>query len=228
MKEKVRIKSFAKGLILQIDEKIPFDELLAIVAEKFAENKDFFGEETVAISFKGRKLSDEEEIQLLECIEYNCYLKIRCIVEKDSAKDRMFVKALDLAEVRKLISTEMEQEIQVVQRSIENGEEFRSQSSVIILGDVEAGCTVISEKNICVLGGLYGTARAGYESYLRTAVVAALEMSPEELTIGRFRLDSADKKQKWGKKKDDEPKIARIYDGAIVLEKLSKEHFRKF
>lgn len=228
MKEMVRIKSFAKGLVLQMDDKIPFDELLSIVAEKFAESKNFFGKETVAISFHGRKLSDEEEIQLLECIEYNCYLKIRCIVEKDPAKERLFVKAMDLAEVRKLISTEMEQEVEVVRRSLTNGEELVTQSSVVIFGDVEAGCTVTSERNICVLGGLYGKAHAGFESYLRTAIVAAVEMAPEELTIGRFRLEASEKKPKWGKKKEDEPKVARIYDGAIVLEPFSKEHFKKF
>ena len=60
MKDKVRIKSFSKGLTIQLDDQIPFDDLLKEVAAKFSEGRNFFGKETVALAFSGRKLTDEE------------------------------------------------------------------------------------------------------------------------------------------------------------------------
>ena len=103
MKEKVRIKSFSKGLVLQLDDQASFDELLSETAAKFLESKTFFGKETVAITFSGRKLSPDEEFQMIDAIQFNCDLKIPCIVEKNDEQDKVFMKAIRQAEIREMI-----------------------------------------------------------------------------------------------------------------------------
>ena len=228
MKERVRIKSFSKGLILQLDEKASFDELLSEVASKFSEGKHFFGKETVAISFAGRKLTDEEQIQILDCIQFNCYLKILCIVEKDEAREKLFMKTLRQAKIRELAETDLSQEIQVFHGSLKDGEELDTPNSIVIFGDVEPGCSVFSEKSILVLGSLYGSARAAVDGDAKSAIIAALEMAPQALAIGDFKYDPPGKKNKWGRKKKEEAQVARIQGDTIVMEELTKEHLKAF
>ncbi len=227
MKEKVRIKSFPKGLTLLLDDQAPFDDLLKEVAEKFREGKNFFGKETVALSFSGRKLSDEEELQLMDCIQYNCYLKILCIVEKNPEQEKLFMKILRLAEARMLFEVDVDQEVQVFRGSLQDGEELETPTDVIIFGDVAAGCSIVSEKNVLVLGSLYGKAAAGFHGDGRKHMIAAMEMTPESLTIGDFKYEPP-KRSKWGKKKKEAFQVARIQEDAIVVEELTKEHLRDF
>ncbi|MBP5282439.1 MAG: septum site-determining protein MinC [Lachnospiraceae bacterium] len=227
MKEKVRIKSFPKGLNLILDDQIPFDDLIKEVAEKFATGKNFFGDETVALSFSGRKLTEEEQIRLMEVIEVNCFLKILCIVEKDEEKEKLFVKCLRIAEARKLFDIDADQEVQVFRGSLQDGEDVDTPTDIVIFGDVQAGCSIVSEKSILVLGGLYGTAKAGKDSKDAKYIVAAMEMAPEELCIGELKYEPP-KKSKWGLKKKDVPMVAKIQGDAIVLEEMTKEHLKDF
>ena len=227
MKDKVRIKSFSKGLKLILDDQIPFDDLLREVAAKFVEGKNFFGNETVALTFSGRKLSEEEEMQLMDVIQYNCYLKILCIVEKDEERDKFFMKIVRLAETRKLFEVDVDQEVQVFRGSLQDGEKLDTPTDVVIFGDVAAGCSITTEKSILVLGSLYGSAMAGKGAKAGKHIVAALEMAPEALAIGDFKYEPP-KKTKWGKKKKDVAYVAKIQDDAIVMEELTKEHLKAF
>lgn len=227
MKDLVRIKSFSKGLTLRLDDQVLFEDLLSEVAAKFTEGKAFFGKESVAISFTGRKLSEIEQIRLMDAIQSHCDLKVLCIVEQDEAQDKVFVKSLQHAEFQKLAETELDKEIQVFHGSLQDGEEVETPNSIVVFGDVEAGCAVTSEKNVLILGSLYGTAKAGAGEDGKNCIVAALEMTPEALAIGDFKY-TPPKTSKWGKKKKGQALTARIREDAIVMEELTKEHLRDF
>ena len=226
MKEKIRIKSFSKGLTLLLDDQIPFDDLEKEVASKFAEGKNFFGDETVALSFSGRKLTEQEEIRLVDVIEVNCFLKISCIVEKDEAKDKFFLKTIQLAEIQRLYKTEVDKTV-VIRGNVSDGQKLEVPENVVIIGDVDPGCQVSSEKSILVLGTLYGSATAGKDSKEPGYIVAALEMTPEALTIGDFKY-CPPKKSKWGKKQKKNALVAKIQGDAIIMEEFTKEHLKAF
>ena len=213
MKEKIRIKSFSKGLTLLLDDQIPFDDLEKEVASKFAEGKNFFGNETVALSFSGRKLTEQEEIRLVDVIEVNCFLKISCIVEKDEAKDKFFLKTIQLAEIQRLYKTEVDKTV-VIRGNVSDGQKLEVPENVVIIGDVDPGCQVSSEKSILVLGTLYGSATAGKDS-------------KEALTIGDFKYCPT-KKSKWGKKQKKNALVAKIQGDAIIMEEFTKEHLKAF
>ena len=57
----VMIKSNKYGLIVVLDDKIPFAQLLRDVADKFREASNFFKNAKMAISFSGRTLTQEQE-----------------------------------------------------------------------------------------------------------------------------------------------------------------------
>lgn len=227
MKELVRIKSFPNGLSINLDEQADMDRLLSETAAKFKEGKNFFGKAAVALSFRGRNLSEEEENLFLDCIEQNCNLHIVCIVSKDEGQEKLYGRAIQQFERKCLEQVEIGKEIQVFRGSLTDGEELDTPNSIIILGDVEEGCSITSEKSILILGGLYGKAVAGKGEEPETAIISALEMASDDISIGDFKYIPP-KKGRWSKKQTEKSLTARILDEAIVMEKTAKEHLKNF
>ena len=61
----VIIKSNAYGLILILDPDIPFEELLQDVGQKFKDAAKFFKNAKMALTFRGRVLTREQERQMV-------------------------------------------------------------------------------------------------------------------------------------------------------------------
>ena len=104
--------------------------------------------------------------------------------------------------------------------SLVEDNELDLEQSIVILGDVAAGCVVKSTGSIIVLGGLYGKAYAGTDGNAR-AFVAALDMSPERIKIGEFKYINHKKKLALGGK--SKSGIAYVQDNKIVMDKFTKE-----
>ena len=216
MKQSVIIKSFPNGIVLHLSEADTFEEILQETAIRFRESRDFFKDAKMALSIKGRKLTEEEENTLLNIISENSDIHILCLVSDDEDTDRMFIKAIsetDFSEDGNGNSAG-----QFYKGTLKNGEVLETEYSIVILGDVYPGSAIISARDIIVLGGLYGEAYAGGNGS-DGHYVAALEMSPEKLKIGDFKYH-AKEKSKWGIKPK---KIAYVKNKKIVMDSLTKE-----
>lgn len=219
MKQSVIIKSFPNGIVLHLSEADTFEEILQETAIRFRESRDFFKDAKMALSIKGRKLTEEEENTLLNIISENSDIHILCLVSDDEDTDRMFIKAIsetDFSEDGNGNSAG-----QFYKGTLKNGEVLETEYSIVILGDVYPGSAIISARDIIVLGGLYGEAYAGGNGS-DGHYVAALEMSPEKLKIGDFKYH-AKEKSKWGIKPKVRPKIAYVKNKKIVMDSLTKE-----
>lgn len=223
MQDVVLIKSFPNGISLHLKEDAAFEEILSEIAFKFSEAKNFFGSASMALSIEGRPVNEAEEIHIIETIKKNSSVNIICIVGHDDEKNRNFIKALQHME-KKLSGGD---EGQFYKGTLKNREVLETENSIIILGDVNPGCAVISAGNIIILGGLYGEAYAG-GSGQGSAYVAALEMEPERLKIGDFKYKSRDKQSKWGIRPKIQPKIAYVKNQKIVFEPLTKDLLSSF
>lgn len=62
------VKGNKSGLIVHLDDKMEFSELKEKVEEKFTSSSDFLGAAQIALSFEGRKLSEEQKYELMECV----------------------------------------------------------------------------------------------------------------------------------------------------------------
>ena len=62
-RKSVIIKSNKYGLTVILDDKMPFQELLLDIADKFQESANFFRNAKMAVTFRGRVLNREEERQ---------------------------------------------------------------------------------------------------------------------------------------------------------------------
>lgn len=223
MKDAVLIKSYPNGISLMLNEECPFDTILEEVAFKFSQSRTFFGSAKMALSIDGRKLTNNEELMLLNTINRNSDVYIVCIVGRDDDTSKQFTKTLD--ELDKRLSNE-ENEGQFYRGTLKNNQILETEKSIVILGDVYPGSTIISARDIIILGGLYGEAYAGGNGSSSHYVVA-LEMEPEKLKIGDFKYKS-NGKTKWGLKPKVQPKIAYVKNDKLVMEPLTKELLETF
>lgn len=218
MKEAVVMKSYQNGIAILLDEEVSFEQILQEIELKFTEAKGFFGKSKMALSFEGRRLTELEELTILETIKRCSDVNIVCIVGKDEETNKLFIKAL-----RHLHRKENEgNEGPFYKGTLKNRQVLETESSIIILGDIYPGCCVVSTRNIIILGGLYGKAYAGGCGGDGHYVVA-LEMEPENLKIGDFKYKTSGRQTRWGIRPKVQPKIAYVKDSKIVFEPLTKE-----
>lgn len=222
MKDTVLIKSFPNGIILHLNEDAEFEEIINELASKFSQARGFFKNASVALSIEGRKVTETEEIRILETIKKNSDVTVMCIIGHDEETNKNFIKALRHMEQRLTGGDEG----QFYKGTLKNKEVLETESSIVILGDVYPGSAIISTKNIIVLGGLYGEAYAGGNGN-SDAYVVALEMEPERLKIGDFKYKNS-KQTKWGIRPKVQPKIAYVKNDKIVLEQLTKDLLSSF
>ena len=64
MSQPVVLKSNRYGINLILDADMPFGQLEEEILEKFRESEKFFKNAKIAISFEGRRLSQEEEFSI--------------------------------------------------------------------------------------------------------------------------------------------------------------------
>ncbi len=218
MREAVIIKSFPNGIALYLNEEMPFEDLLAQIGYKFSDARNFFGNVTMALSIEGRPVTDMEEIRILETIRDNSDINIACIVEKDDTVNKNYVKALERTEK----AMAQKPEGQFFRGDLKDREVLETENSIIMLGDVYPGSSIISAKNIIILGGLYGKAHAGGNG-LEGAFIAAFEMAPERIRIGDFKYKSGTKQTRWGIRPKVRPKIAYVKNDRVMIDALTKD-----
>lgn len=103
--------------------------------------------------------------------------------------------------------------------TLRSGQVLESETSIVILGDVNPGATVVSKGNVVVLGALKGTIHAGAAGN-ESCFVAALNMMPMQIRIGDCIARSADGPMTKGA---TEPMIAYTENGNIYMEPITKE-----
>lgn len=215
MKSPVNIKGTKSGIIVALDDSIPYDELKEAVREKFSSSASFFGNASVALKYEGRKLTDEEKYEIADLISEASELNIVCITEDDPLIEKRMKQSLN-DKLRELDTRTG----RFYKGTLRNGQVIDFETSVIVLGDVNAGAQVVSKGSIIVLGSLCGNAFAGAGGNIH-AFVAALDMDPTQIRICDSIARSPDKKSK--KKKGSEPQIAFCEDGNIYIESISRE-----
>ena len=103
-------------------------------------------------------------------------MNITCIVGKDEEKNRIYGKALEEFRRKRY---EEESAGQFYRGTLRRGQILETESSIIVLGDVNPGSSVIAAGDIVVLGSLRGNAYAGGNGR-PGHYIAALEMAPQK------------------------------------------------
>lgn len=227
MKNTVMIKGTKSGIILVLNPQTEWDTLKKEIAEKFKSSSRFLDDAQKAISFRGRDLSDDEQQEVLEIIQESCNLQIMCVLEESPEKEAAFARAL---QEKAAASGDGRKQSGLLQRdngsgfffkgNLRSGQVLDVETSIIILGDVNAGAKVVSKGNVIILGSLKGNVFAGSAGNV-DAFVVALDMKPVQIRIADTIARSPDESPK--KSKEKEAKIAFWEDGNIYIEPLGKD-----
>lgn len=214
MDNSVMIKGNQSGIIVVLDATIDFEELKEKIAEKFKSSSKFLGTASVAITFEGRDITTEEEREILDIISENSQLNVVCVIDLDEEKEKIFKRCLNDKLMELSNNTG-----QFYKGNLRSGQVLEFETSIIIIGDVNAGAKVISKGNIVILGSLKGNAFAG-ASGNQNCFVVALAMNPVQIRIGDIIARSPDDK---GKELSKEAKIAYVENNNIYIESISKD-----
>ncbi|HIR77037.1 MAG TPA: septum site-determining protein MinC [Candidatus Choladousia intestinipullorum] len=218
----VIIKSNPYGLILNLDPELPFDELREAVADKFKKSAGFFKNATLALTFRGRVLTKEQELQLLEAVVQNSGIHVICIVDENKETAEYYKKAVTHA-----MEKQKEEDGQFYRGTLRSGQTLETESSIVIIGDVNPGAQVISKGNIVVLGCCMGNIYAG-ASGNSGCFAAALTMKPMQVRIADKLARSAIVKKTDSGEYPIDPKIIFIKDGHLQIKPISGDTLSEY
>ncbi len=208
----VTIKSCKYGMEIYLDPEVSFEVLMEHIRDKFRSSARFFQGAQVAVSFLGRRLNYTEERAVLSLISEITDMDIVCVIDRDHEHELTYRRI-----VEKTLSDIPVRDGQFYRGTLGRRQVIESDTSIVILGNVEPGASVIAKGNIIVIGALYGSAHAGAAGNTE-AYVAALSMQPRSLRIGDMEA-----KQKVLFQNNAEisgPKIAAMDAAGIYLDPL--------
>lgn len=215
MDSTVVIKGFKAGIILVLNPDASYETLKKDIAGKFRASAAFFGEAAKAVSFKGRDLTDEQKMEIVDIIQANCSLSILCIMEDDPETEAAFQKSLE----RKFMEQDYSNTGQFYKGNLRSGQVLDVETSIIIIGDIKPGAKVISKGNVIILGSLKGNVYAGAAGNTN-AFVVALDMRPVQIRIADTIARAPDNPEKTP---GNQTKIAFLDKGNIYIEPLDKD-----
>ena len=223
MKENIALKGNKYGLTLYINEEIDMEKAKEELNEKLATAKNFLKEGIIAVAFEGKKLTTEEEQELIEFINDNSHVRVMCIIDTDKDREEKFKTLVETNENNDMDDSSVRGELSsdydggcFHKGTLRSGQLLETQTSIIILGDVNPGANVVSRGNIVVLGALKGNAYAGSGGD-ENAVVVAMKMQPVQIRIADTIARCPDKQTS---SKEVLPQIAYIADNNICIENL--------
>lgn len=218
LNETVVLKLYKEGMLVYVNKILEFDELEAIITDKFKKSENFFKGLTLKVGFKGIDLKKEEYTKLM--ISISEAIGCRAVlwenpepieetteekVNKDLSADQILNNAFKI---------EIDDECtKFYTKTIRSGQLLESDGNIVVIGDVNPGAELIATGNIVVMGTLKGTVHAGAKGN-REAIVVAMNLSPIQLRIANVISRSPDNVENHGVV----PEIAYIRDEKIFIE----------
>lgn len=210
----IKLKSYPGGIKIVMDKNAAFADLLLEIGQKFKSAEKFFGNAKLALMFEGQTLSGQQEDEILQVIRENSHVEIICITYEDheAAFDRVIANAK-----QQEIENQAEK-ARFYRGNISNRKVLEVDQNIIIIGNVESGGSVVSTKNIIVLGRLSGNATAGLSG--GNHFVAAVVMDPENIRIGDVKGKYKARRLFGGRRKAAGSQIAFVKEGEIQFEDI--------
>ena len=224
MSQPVVLKSNRYGINLILDADMPFGQLEEAILEKFRESEKFFKNAKIAISFEGRRLSQEEEFSILDMIAKNTSIQVICVVDQDEMREQMYKEKID-----SYYQDVADNTGEFYKGTLRSGQVLKCDTSIVIIGDVNPGAKIIAKGNIVILGSLKGNAYAGAAGD-ESCFVTALDMDPVQIKIGNVVGRSADRGP-WeairNRHRTMDPQIALVSKGNIMIEPITHGLLKK-
>jgi septum site-determining protein MinC len=238
--EAVIIKGVREGLLLIVDDDVPFSQVLTELVARINAQPNFFKGAPVTLNM-GRRVFDAPEFDVLYRMLTRNGMRVQTVVSL-SAQGRMVAETYGVPSrppsfaagdagaslgLRNRgtgagwLDSSQEGAAEAgtglfLRCNLRPGQSVRYGGDVCVLGDVEAGAEVIAEGDVVIWGTLRGMVHAGVGGD-DEAVICALRLNPTQLAIAGAvaRFPTTD----TGYLVDTQPpELARIEGGRIVVE----------
>ena len=209
MKNTVVIKGNKSGMTVILDPEAAYETLLLDIAAKFEESARFWG---------SVQMTPEQEFEIVNVITEHSQIEILCLVDQDINRIRRCERALKNRLMELSSNTG-----QFFRGNLKAGELLETETSLVVIGDVEKGARIISKGNVVILGDLHGSVTAGASGNEKTVIVA-LDMAPQQLKISEVQAVYPEKGKRLGKG----PSIAYVENQGICVKNTKKNIFDLF
>ncbi|GGE42697.1 putative septum site-determining protein MinC [Pullulanibacillus camelliae] len=168
----VTIKGKKDGLILLLNDRCSYEELISELKEKLSGQGSYFHEGpliSVKVEVGNRYLTKEDREEIQDIIRSEKQLFVAEIVSNVLSKD-------EAEELRK------QEQLTTLRQIIRSGQEVMIEGDILLIGDVNPGGKIMATGNVYVLGALRGIAHAGFKGREDKVIVASV-MKPSQLMI---------------------------------------------
>lgn len=213
--EIVKIKGGKRGLQLSFAEDASFEDIRAHIEEKLESGSGFFLRGTLVLVPRERFL--HEELEKLQKLFHAHGLICRTAVPQEEQQVPAVKKptAARKAAVSKQ-AAEQVQEMVVVNRTLRGGQEIRTDSSVLVCGNVNPGAQIIAGGSIDIRGTCRGLVHAGAAGDTSSFIIAD-HLMPTQIRIANLIARSPDHMEMT-----ERAERASIKDGQIVIEPIER------
>lgn len=226
--ETLTIKGVNDGLLITLSATEKWERITTELAARIDEKSEFFKGAKVTIDAGERPIPKYELSSLRALLERRQMLL--SVVVSDSQTTLASATALDVrtrsnhaaarpnegdADDAPIDPEEQGTLGVMIRRTLRSGRTVHSRGHVVVYGDVNAGAKIIAAGDIIVWGKLRGVAHAGAEGDT-SAVVCALDMSPNQLRIGDHITTAPP-----DKRRSNRPEMACVRENQIVVEAWS-------
>jgi septum site-determining protein MinC len=194
----ISFKATVNGLILIMREEDDFETVLEHVEKKLESSGRFFKGASLAVKYRGRKLSTAQAQQIAELLTQKTNAEIKSFEEDFSLPEKEpeeVEKGWEKPKMRLMFFKGLEEGLTRFYRgTVRSGQLVSYEGNLVIIGDVNPGGEVIATGNVIVMGSLRGMVHAGADGN-KEAVVAALNLQPTQLRIADVITRSPDTKE---------------------------------
>ncbi|NLM11406.1 MAG: septum site-determining protein MinC [Clostridiaceae bacterium] len=214
----ISFKGTAEGLVILIPNEMETDLVMSQIAEKVKAAEKFFRGAKLNVIYRGKKLSEKEEKQLVKIMVDNSGVTVEGIRHELAAKPVEKKRPANISgiPIRKIFFKELEEgPCKFVRGTVRSGTRILYEGNVVVIGDANPGSEIVASGNIVIFGALRGMVHAGADGN-REAFIAALKLAPTQLRIGDIITRCPDTSEEI----EFLPEIATVKDGIIYVEPL--------
>jgi len=222
----VIFKGGKTGIVIILDETASFEQIAESLRAKILAARKFFAEATTSISFKGKALSEQEILTLIDIIAAETDLSISFIHDLTGDLEATAPKSTEKnSDGRKKSPlsppkiSDFPSDTHMHVGGLRSGQTINHDGTVVILGDVNGGAEVVATGSVVVFGVIRGMVHAGAAGD-KTAYVCAISMLPTQLRIAEIITYFPKEKLLENKNKID-PVYAFIKDNEINVSPIA-------
>ena len=207
-------KGTKDGLYIMLKEEADFNIIKKQLETKIKPSKKFF-EGAKINNFKGKRLSEEEYLELKTIVEDQYGMEV--IGDYNTLFNNNFLDDSDdkITKYSNIIKPKYGEEEKglLIRGTIRSGQLIKYDGIITVIGDVNPGAHIEAAGSIIIMGTMRGIGHAGYKGDY-SACIAAFRLEPMQLRIGDIITRSPDGEQY----KSKVPEMAIVKRGMIIIE----------